>query len=59
LPVSHTTDRRFRKVAQGYIGFVEELPSANTQAPTLAKARSNLKEAVALVIEANRALAEE
>jgi predicted RNase H-like HicB family nuclease len=27
--------------------------------PTLAKARSNLKEAVALVIEANRALAEE
>jgi len=49
----------FRKVARGYIGFVEELPGANTQAPTLAKARSNLKEAVALVIEANRALAEE
>jgi predicted RNase H-like HicB family nuclease len=49
----------FRKVARGYIGFVEELPGVNTQAPTLAKARSNLKEAVALVIEANRALAEE
>ena len=49
----------FRKVVQGYIGFVEELPGTNTQAPTLAKARSNLKEAVALVIEANRALAEE
>jgi predicted RNase H-like HicB family nuclease len=49
----------FRKVARGYIGSVEELPGANTQAPTLAKARSNLKEAVALVIEANRALAEE
>jgi predicted RNase H-like HicB family nuclease len=49
----------FRKVAQGYIGSVEELPGANTQAATLTKARSNLKEAVALVIEANRALAED
>jgi predicted RNase H-like HicB family nuclease len=49
----------FRKVTQGYIGFVEELPGANTQAPTLKEARSNLKEAVALVMEANRALAEE
>jgi hypothetical protein len=27
----------FRKVARGYIGFVEELPGANKQAPTLAK----------------------
>jgi predicted RNase H-like HicB family nuclease len=49
----------FRKVTQGYIGFVEEPPGANTQAPTLKEARSNLKEAVALVMEANRALAEE
>jgi predicted RNase H-like HicB family nuclease len=49
----------FRKVAQGYIGFVEEVPGANTQAPTLKEARSNLKEAVALVMEANRILAEE
>lgn len=49
----------FRKVVQGYIGFVEELPGANTQAPTLEEARSNLKEAVALVMEANRTLAEE
>ena len=49
----------FRKVSQGYIGFVEELPGANTQAATLEKARSNLREAVVLVMEANRALAEE
>lgn len=49
----------FRKVTQGYIGFVEELPGASTQAPTLKEARTNLKEAVALVMEANRALAEE
>jgi len=49
----------FRKVPQGYIGFVEELPGANTQAGTLAAARRNLKEAIGLVLEANRELAEE
>jgi len=49
----------FRKVPEGYIAFVEELPGANTQAATLDEARKNLKEAVALVLEANRTLAEE
>ena len=49
----------FRKVPEGYIGFVEELPGANTQGATLEEARENLKEAVELVIEANRQLAEE
>ncbi|MGH7987272.1 MAG: type II toxin-antitoxin system HicB family antitoxin [Candidatus Binataceae bacterium] len=49
----------FRKVPEGYVAFVEELPGANTQAPTLDEARRNLKEAVALVLEANRTLAEE
>ena len=49
----------FRKVPEGYIGFVEELPGANTQGATLEEARSNLREAVALVLEANRTLARE
>ncbi len=49
----------FRKVPEGYIGFVEELPGANTQGATLEEARANLKEAVGLVIEANRTLAQE
>ncbi len=49
----------FRKVDEGYIGFVEELPGANTQAATLDEARANLKEAIDLVLEANRTLAEE
>ena len=49
----------FQKVAEGYIGFVEELPGANTQGATLEEARVNLAEAVGLVLEANRALAEE
>jgi predicted RNase H-like HicB family nuclease len=49
----------FRRVPEGYIAFVEELPGANTQGATLEEARENLQEAVQLVIEANRALAEE
>lgn len=49
----------FEKVRGGYIGFVEELPGANTQGRTLRETRENLKEAVALVLEANRMLAEE
>jgi predicted RNase H-like HicB family nuclease len=49
----------FEEVPEGYIGFVEELPGANTQGATLEEARSNLKEAVELVLEANRSLSEE
>ena len=49
----------FKKVAEGYVGFVEELPGANTQGSTLEEARTNLREAVQLVIEANKALIEE
>jgi predicted RNase H-like HicB family nuclease len=49
----------FRKVPEGYIGFVEELPGANTQGATLEEARENLREAAMLVLEANRTLAEE
>ena len=46
-------------VPEGYIAFVEELPGANTQGATLDEARANLREAVVLVMEANRALADE
>jgi predicted RNase H-like HicB family nuclease len=49
----------FKKVPEGYIGYVEELPGANTQGETLDETRENLKEAVELVLEANRQLAEE
>jgi len=35
------------------------LPGANTQASSLEEARANLVEAVELVLDANRALAEE
>ncbi len=49
----------FRKVPEGYVGFVEELPGANTQGATLEEARDNLREAVELVLEANRNLVQE
>lgn len=49
----------YLKVPEGYVGFVEELPGANTQGETLEEARINLQEAVQLVLEANRLLAEE
>jgi predicted RNase H-like HicB family nuclease len=49
----------FRRVPEGYIGFVEELPGANAQAPTLEEARASLREAAVLVLEANRMLIEE
>ncbi len=49
----------FKKVPEGYVAFIEELPGANTQGDTLEEARANLDEAVMLVLEANRMLAEE
>ena len=49
----------FRKVPEGYIGFAEELPGANSQGTTLDETRELLREAVALVMAANRQLAEE
>ena len=49
----------FQEAPEGYVGFVEELPGANTQGATLEETRANLEEAITLVLEANRILAEE
>jgi predicted RNase H-like HicB family nuclease len=49
----------FQRVPDGFIAFVEEVHGANGQGDTLDEAKSNLDEAIALVLEANRALAEE
>ena len=49
----------FRRFPEGYAAFVEELPGANTQGATLEEARANLAEAVTMVLQANRELAEE
>jgi predicted RNase H-like HicB family nuclease len=47
------------KVPEGYVAFVEELPGANTQGETLEEARTNLKEAVMMVLDANREVSEQ
>ena len=49
----------FRRVPEGYIAFLEELPGANTQGATLEEARANLEEATELILDANRLLLEE
>ena len=49
----------YMKVPQGYVGFVEELPGANTQGETLEEAKANLQEAIEMTLEANRVLARE
>ncbi len=46
----------YMRVPEGYVAFVRELPGANTQGATLEEARANLKEAVTMVLEANRDL---
>lgn len=48
----------YQKVPEGFIGFVEELPGANTQGDTLDDTRANLQDAVALILEANRQAAQ-
>jgi predicted RNase H-like HicB family nuclease len=55
--MSTTFTAVFEQDGQWWIGSVEELPGANTQGATLAEARENLREAVQLVLEANRELA--
>ena len=47
----------FEREGERWIGYVEELPGVNTQGRTLEEVRENLKEAVQLIIEANRQLA--
>ncbi|QWR77635.1 type II toxin-antitoxin system HicB family antitoxin [Candidatus Magnetomonas plexicatena] len=46
----------YRKSQYGYIGYIEELPGANTQGATLEETKRNLEEAVILILEVNRQL---
>lgn len=47
----------FEQEGDWWMATVEELPGANTQGKTLEEARANLKEAIQLIVEANRELA--
>ena len=46
----------FKKVPEGYIAWVEELPGANTRGSTPAEARENLLDAVEMRLRANHEL---
>lgn len=48
----------YRKVREGYIAYVEEIPGVNTQGSTLKETKENLLDALKLVLEANRELIE-
>ncbi|MDD5092515.1 MAG: type II toxin-antitoxin system HicB family antitoxin [Candidatus Wallbacteria bacterium] len=48
----------FQQDGKWWIGFVEELPGANGQGRTMEEARESLKEAIQLILEANRELSE-
>ena len=49
----------YKKVPEGYIGFVQELPGANTQGKALKETKANFQEVIEMTLEANRILAEE
>lgn len=53
--MKHAFTSAIEKRGKWYVATVEEIPGVNTQGRTLAEARRNLKEALALVLETNRA----
>ena len=44
----------FKKSGKWIIAWIEEVPGANTQGKTMKEARSNLREALSLILESNR-----
>ncbi|MEK7108143.1 MAG: type II toxin-antitoxin system HicB family antitoxin [Patescibacteria group bacterium] len=46
----------YQKRGKWFLGWVEEVPGVNTQGVTLTEAKRNLKEALVLVLEANRSM---
>lgn len=47
----------FVKSGKWWAAYIAEVPGANSQGKTLEEARENIKEALELVLEANRELA--
>ena len=48
----------YKKSRKWYLAWIEELPGVNTQGKPIKEAKENLKEALALILETNRALSE-
>jgi predicted RNase H-like HicB family nuclease len=49
----------FKKVDNQWAAWLEEIPGVNTQGKSLEEARENLKDALQMVLQANRELAEQ
>jgi len=54
--MKHQFTSVIEKRGKWYVAYIEEIPGVNTQGRTLAEARRNLRETLAMVIEANREL---
>jgi len=54
--MKHQFTSVIEKRGKWFVAYIEEIPGVNTQGRTLAEARRNLKEALTMVIEANREL---
>jgi predicted RNase H-like HicB family nuclease len=52
--MKHQFTSVIEKRGKWFVAYIEEIPGVNTQGKTLAEARRNLKEALTMVIEANR-----
>ena len=46
----------YKKSGKWYSGWIEEIPGVNTQGRTFTETKSNLKEALLLILETNRML---
>jgi len=46
----------YKKFDNWYVGWVEEIPGANTQGKTLKEVKENLKESLALILETNKTI---
>lgn len=46
----------YKKMGKWYVGWVEEIPGVNTQGKTMREVKENLKEALFLVLSANKLL---
>jgi predicted RNase H-like HicB family nuclease len=42
----------YKKSGKWYLGWIEEIPGANTQGKTLTETKENLKEALLLILQA-------
>lgn len=47
----------YQKRGKWYVAYVEEIPGVNTQGRSLQEAKRNLREALGMILETNRALA--